>query len=518
MASEGTQTAEEIFWGLLPYRIDLANTEGFRLAVASDAQAWLGAINNFARNIANMSESYGAAVSERDAALHELQNERGKNIQLQTAWNEQRQELENCRRQLGALAAARHDAQPSSSTSTGTVSGSTQSSAAVETPAVSPTQSQAGLNATSSSASFQDALTLLVRQLHGTTKRTEKYPDPEPFKGDSRSPNENKLNFREFCGQIRIKLISNADWYEDEQARLRYVTSRVQGHAYTYIAGYVTKTRINFGTVEDLLKVLGNAFDVHDPQAEAEMEFSALQQGNKPFSKFLGDFQRLAMMAGIEPRADRGAEKVRALRQKINEELDSALVGTAKPGLDDFDGWVTLISRVASELESSKQKNRMTQPGYFSNAPPTALAPATVDAGDPMELSATSFAQNWRQHCIQNNLCMNCGKSEHFIASCPSLPHDHPLRRSIQRGGSRGGFRGGYSSGRGGYPRDAERGGFYNGGQRGGFPSNGRGGGGSSGRGLHHGSNVTRLHEVSLIDVEDTTSTPTEQGNSPSLA
>lgn len=102
-----------------------------------------------------------------------------------------------------------------------------------------------------------DALDGIVKTLKavvdGTTfggaSRTAAHPNPDKFSGTA-----SKLP--QFLAEMSMKLMQNADWYADEQAKVRYYISRLEEKAWKQLEHAVNPDGLTTLEVKDVVQLL----------------------------------------------------------------------------------------------------------------------------------------------------------------------------------------------------------------------------------------------------------------------
>lgn len=100
---------------------------------------------------------------------------------------------------------------------------------------------------------------------------------------------------REIRTWILLKLAAQSARYPTEQSKLRYAIGRLEGAAFNQVRSSVSEDTgaINFGTLNELLDVLRQAYDDPDRAATARKEVRSLKQKHLQFSAYLAEFRWL---------------------------------------------------------------------------------------------------------------------------------------------------------------------------------------------------------------------------------
>jgi hypothetical protein len=145
-----------------------------------------------------------------------------------------------------------------------------------------------------------------------------KLPHLPEFSGDHKE----LLNF---ISKVRSKLAGESSCYIDDQHKLHYVYGFLKGNAQNQIQPYILPDKINLGNVEALISILEAAFGDPDQVGTASVELDKLTQGNKEFSQYYAEFQRLMAILDYDSNT-----KKAALKCGLSRELQTSLVYQAK--------------------------------------------------------------------------------------------------------------------------------------------------------------------------------------------
>ncbi|KAI0990820.1 hypothetical protein K3495_g17367, partial [Podosphaera aphanis] len=121
-----------------------------------------------------------------------------------------------------------------------------------------------------------------------TSHRSAEHPDPKVFSAnDAASRKELPL----FIRKVNMKFIANRDWYPDEQSKMIYLVSRLEGKAYSTISYGINRDgSIKFTSSEAILILLEQAFADVDECNAARREILTIKQGQKDTSTHISDW------------------------------------------------------------------------------------------------------------------------------------------------------------------------------------------------------------------------------------
>jgi hypothetical protein len=190
---------------------------------------------------------------------------------------------------------------------------------------------------------------------HGNKTKKSVIANPDIFKANKLDNKKNQELFQTFSAQVELKMMGDSKCFETDQERILYVASRVSAPAYKNIQPCVIEGREGgFANWRELPEVLRRVYDVADKRAAAEREMATLQQKHLPFVQFLAQFNMLLADLSWDNSA-----KVSALKARINDGLSQALIPVIQtPELNDFDGWVNLLVRLADNAEAHAHRKR----------------------------------------------------------------------------------------------------------------------------------------------------------------
>jgi hypothetical protein len=170
-------------------------------------------------------------------------------------------------------------------------------------------------------ASANTTIRILQAAVNHTSIPTAKpieLPHPPEFSGDRKE----LLNF---ISKVRSKLAGESSRYIDDQHKLCYVYGFLKGNAQNQIQPYVLPDKIKLDNVEALISILEAAFGDPDQVGTASAELDKLTQGNKEFSQYYAEFQRLMAILDYDSNA-----KKAAFKRGLSRELQTGLVYQAE--------------------------------------------------------------------------------------------------------------------------------------------------------------------------------------------
>jgi hypothetical protein len=201
--------------------------------------------------------------------------------------------------------------------------------------------------------------------------------DPEKFTGEDRG------KLRSFVALLRLRLIDCPGEFLNEQSKLRYAFSRLEGAALEQLIHLVKDDRVNLGNFEAFVTSLEEAYGDPDRVNTADRARTKLRQGNRDFVAYYAEFQRLIADLNWNDVA-----KHMALHRGLCEELKDILSTQDLP--EDWSCYVALVkrwdmqyrARKAETHRSSGQTKPTTMPTTHNTSPnPAQNAPHPTSSG-----------------------------------------------------------------------------------------------------------------------------------------
>lgn len=215
---------------------------------------------------------------------------------------------------------------------------------------------------------------------------------PVPFDGTSPS------QLPEFLSQVQIAFRSRPLAYPNEEAKVWYATSYLEGPALSCVQPYIDKEELppwmtDFSLFVDRLKKL---FGDPDVTGNVSHKLRMLKQTG-PASSYAVEFRRLASQL------DWG---------------DQALVGQFFEGLNDSVQDELVKTDYAADLETlidqATRVDNLQQRRKAQRAPSKPIL-STASPGKRLTEQQKEFRR-------KNNLCMYCGGADHLVTNCPKGP------------------------------------------------------------------------------------------------
>lgn len=267
---------------------------------------------------------------------------------------------------------------------------------------------------------------------------SERLPDPEKFNGD-------RKDLRRFSSQIYEKMTVNRDRFPTPQSRMTYVTSRLMGQPYAQILPYIVKGICRLSDYEAILELLDRAFGDPNRVNNAQNELFRLRQGNKEFSTFFAEFQRLALEGEMSEES-----LPILLEQAINRELRAMLLHHEPPNRQyhDFARFLQNLENRRVYYENSYGPAPKSYAAVTKSRPipasapvlapvsaparstgPSALPSTTPQARDPDAMDL-GYQRRWSSSPstrYERGECFRCGSSSHLVRHC-HLPDTRNMR------------------------------------------------------------------------------------------
>jgi hypothetical protein len=138
--------------------------------------------------------------------------------------------------------------------------------------------------------------------------------DPEKFTGEDHG------KLRSFVALLQLRLIDCPREFPNEQAKLRYTFSRLEGATLEQLIHLIKDDRVNLANFEAFMTSLEEAYRDPDHMNTAERALAKLRQGNRDFVTYYAEFQ--CLIADLDWN---DAAKCAALHRGLCEELKDIL-------------------------------------------------------------------------------------------------------------------------------------------------------------------------------------------------
>lgn len=246
----------------------------------------------------------------------------------------------------------------------------------------------------------------------------------------------------EFQTAVALRFAANADRFTDEQSRVRYIASLLEGEASLAVRSKINGNTgiVDIASVQDFWTFLYSNFGDPDRRGTAQRAISNLRMKNRTFSAYVAEFNRYIGYCDFNDEA-----KKSYLLAGISAELRNDLITLDLDGRD-IQGVIALCQAIDQRRRDADIANSQTRKAFSTvirpsrpntnvfAPPPTTTRPSAQQAPaqafnyDPMDLSTAnvkrkgplSEAEKTRRRNF--GLCNYCGEAGHFASSCPKVP------------------------------------------------------------------------------------------------
>jgi hypothetical protein len=286
-------------------------------------------------------------------------------------------------------------------------------------------------------AQLTQTLSLMTAATNALSAGRKGQTDPEKFTAEDRG------KLRSFVALLHMRLIDRPGEFPNEQLKLRYASSRLDGAALEQLIPLVKDDHVNLQNFKAFVTSLEEAYGDPDHVNTAERALAKLRQGNRDFVAYHAEFQRLIADLNWNNTA-----KHAALHRGLYEKLKDILSTQDLP--EDWSRYVALVKRPDMQYRarkaethcSSGQTKPTTMPTARNTSPnPAQNAPHPTSSGSghfgpaPMNLSAARrrLSHEECQKRINENRCRYCGGFNHMARDCPNKPKapGRPLQGTI---------------------------------------------------------------------------------------
>jgi hypothetical protein len=143
---------------------------------------------------------------------------------------------------------------------------------------------------------------------------------------------------RSFIALLRLRLIDLPREFPDEQSKLHYAFSRLEGATLKQLIYLVDNDHVNLDNFDAFVTSLEEAYGDPDHANTAEHALSKLRQGNRDFISYYAEFQRLV----ADLQWNDGTKRA-ALHRGLSEELKDIL--STQDLREDWSGYIAHIKK-----------------------------------------------------------------------------------------------------------------------------------------------------------------------------
>jgi hypothetical protein len=243
--------------------------------------------------------------------------------------------------------------------------------------------------------------------------RSEKLPNPEPFKGD-------RDHVEAFVAQLGSKFVADSHRFPSDAHKLGYAFALLSGEARNRIALFMNPDSANrFTKVDELFLMLKQSYGVTNKHEEALRKLNGLRQANKEFITYWSEFEALMVHCNY---SDQGKKDM--LLRGLSRELKNALTAQALIP-ESYSELVNLLRRMDSNIRliasltvtSSSGNLTSRSPATTTSAWTPRTQPRATAAADPMDLDSARVVE--RQRRRDTGSCFYCGEPGHLARNCP---------------------------------------------------------------------------------------------------
>lgn len=199
--------------------------------------------------------------------------------------------------------------------------------------------------------------------------RSERFPHPEKFDGD-------RANLPGFLIQLQMKLMANNDRFQDEQFKIAYSISLLEGRALQQIVPIVrANPSAPFGSMSALIAYLEASFGDPDPRETARQELQNLQQGKEEFSRYYSEFLRIIGYLNYNENA-----KIDALDKGLSTDLKDAMVHHPKKHTN-LDEYALMLMKLDRRIRGLKIERNISHSEIAPHIFPGEAQPSHVSGG-----------------------------------------------------------------------------------------------------------------------------------------
>ena len=256
---------------------------------------------------------------------------------------------------------------------------------------------------------------------------------PRPYDGDFN-------RCRGFLAQCELLFTHQPSRYSSDGSKIALVMSLLVDEALSWAIAAVEGNPALINDFSLFKREFQAVFNHPVDGKDAASRLLVIRQGSRTVAQYTLEFRILA----AESRWDANA-LLCVYRKGLSDAIKDLIVRDSPEALNDL---ISLALQMDARLQERRadrayrnsprqppSRPAMETPTMFSASraqpPPTpvhSLFPPTPGTGEPMEIGRSRLTPGERELRMNNQLCLYCGDSGHFIRACPTRPKD-PARR-----------------------------------------------------------------------------------------
>lgn len=228
---------------------------------------------------------------------------------------------------------------------------------------------------------------------------------------------------RGFLSQCSLHLEMSADQFPSERAKVAFVVSLLSGKALAWATPLWDRNDPATASVQSFFQEFRSVFEEPARAASAETALLNLSQGSSSVGDYAIRFRTLASELSWNNEALCATFK-KGLSSAIKDVLAAREVPT---NLSDLIHLATRIDlRFAERREELLQEKGSARPRRFPRLAPIFQPPPQPSSGPPaeeaMQVDRSRLTTQERNRRRDENLCLYCASTEHFLKDCPLRP------------------------------------------------------------------------------------------------
>jgi|HubBroStandDraft_4_1064222.scaffolds.fasta_scaffold144995_1 hypothetical protein len=276
---------------------------------------------------------------------------------------------------------------------------------------------------------------LLLRSVKPKPKPS--LPDPEKFNGQS-------YKFDTWLPSIKAKLRVDGEAIGDSVAQFYYVYLNLESHIQAMVLPQLGQAEAsNIWDYTSILDQLTRVYDNPNKVQEAEDKLLSLKQGTDSVPAYVAKFERILYEASGQNWPD--VNKISTFRNGLNSTIRGRLSQqlTLPRKYPDFVKVVQQLAGRSSHAPTSANAignhtgNHHSEPMELGAI--NAISINSIDtpssqssqSSQPRRLRARSISPARREQYRLEGRCVRCGSHDHWVGSCPLLPHKKQTAKRI---------------------------------------------------------------------------------------
>ena len=238
-----------------------------------------------------------------------------------------------------------------------------------------------------------------------------------------------------FIAQCEIAFKHQPSKYRTQDDMIAFIVSHLGGKALKWAVAAIERDSNLSHDYAEFCREFKFIFDHPSDGPDAAARLHAIQQGSRSVADYTVEFKTLAAQSGWGDKALMSAYKrglSRSIKEWLMKDRPTSYSELVRLALDMDDCLREERYERNQERGHRPSSSPRTSPtsGWSAvassssqySSPPTPSSAARPSGEEPMQIGRSRLTPAQREQRMRDKLCLYCGRSGHFVGSCPTRP------------------------------------------------------------------------------------------------